>query len=51
MVNSESGEVDYLTFENGINMEILDFKGKWRNKHYQWSCPKIKIRKKNNIFL
>lgn len=26
MVNSESGEVDYLTFENGINMEILDFK-------------------------
>lgn len=28
MVNSESGEVDYLTFENGINMEILDFKGK-----------------------
>lgn len=46
MVNSESGEVDYLTFENGINMEILDFKGKWRNKHYQWSCPKIKIRKK-----
>lgn len=26
MINSESDEVDYLTFGNGIDMEILDFK-------------------------
>ncbi len=26
MINSEPGEVDYQTFNNGIDMEILDFK-------------------------
>lgn len=50
MVNSESGEVDYLTFENGINMEILDFKVSDETNITNEVVPKLKYVKKPIYF-
>ena len=50
MVNSESGEVDYLTFENGINMEILDFKVSDETNITNEVAPKLKYMKKPIYF-
>ncbi len=50
MVNSESGEVDYLTFENGINMEILDFKVSDETNITNEVAPKLKYVKKPIYF-
>ena len=50
MVNSESGEVDYLTFENGINMEILDFKVNDKTNITNEVVPKLKYMKKPIYF-
>jgi hypothetical protein len=50
MVNSESGEVDYLTFENGINMEILDFKVNDKTNITNEVAPKLKYVKKPIYF-
>lgn len=50
MVNSESGEVDYLTFENGINMEILDFKVNDETNITNEVAPKLKYVKKPIYF-
>lgn len=50
MVNSESGEVDYLMFENGINMEILDFKVNDETNITNEVAPKLKYVKKPIYF-
>lgn len=50
MVNSESGEVDYLTFENGINMEILNFKVNDKTNITNEVAPKLKYVKKPIYF-
>ena len=50
MVNSESGEVDYLTFENGINMEILDFKVSDETNITNEVAPQLKYMKKPIYF-
>lgn len=50
MVNSEFGEVDYLTFENGINMEILDFKVSDETNITNEVAPKLKYMKKPIYF-
>ena len=45
IVNSESGEINYLTFRNGIDMEILDFKVKEETNITNEVAQKLKYMK------